>query len=244
VGSETIDPTEVKARAERVLEGAYGALIPRRFFLFYPQTALLAEVERVERIRDVTIDRTSRNELVITYSEHIPFALWCDASATSTCLFLNDEGYAFAEAPDLSGGSFVRYYHAATAPAVGTTLTTQKEFWNTVSFIQLLAVDGLFVTTVEIDAVQDVYYGLSKRGQLRAALADDPARLAENLRTVLGAKEFAHLRDADFHYIDLRFGNKVYVSEVDVSLSKASSTATSSADISVTEPSERTLTNE
>lgn len=236
-GGETIDSDEVAARAQAVLEGTYGKLIPRRFSWFYPQAAMLEEVGKVERIRDVIIERTSQTELHIRYGEHMPFALWCDEPVapitTDTCLFVNERGYAFAHAPQLEGGSFVRYRSAGTVPEIGKEVMGFDSFWNTVSFGELLALDNLFVTSVETDAAGDVYYGLTTGGELRATLTDPATKVADNLRTILHSKEFSHLRGEPFHYIDLRFGNKVYVSETDPALlaaALASSTATSTDD--------------
>jgi hypothetical protein len=238
VGGETIDAEEVRVKAEAVLEGTYGKLIPRRFSWFYPQADMLAAVGQVERIRDIVIERTSQTDLHISYDEHMPFALWCDEPVapitTDTCLFINERGYAFAHAPQLEGGSFVRYRSAGTVPEIGKEVMGFEAFWNTVSFAELLALDNLFVTSVETDAAGDVYYGLTTGGELRATLIDPAAKVADNLRTILRADEFAHLRSEDFNYIDLRFGNKVYVSETDpdiLAAALASSTATSSDDI-------------
>lgn len=237
-GGETIDAQEVRARAEAVLEGTYGKLIPRRFSWFYPQAEMLEAVAQVERIRDVVIERISQTELHISYGEHMPFALWCDEAVApimvDTCLFINERGYAFAPAPQLDGGSFVRYRSAGVVPEIGKEVMGFESFWNTVSFTELLALDNLFVSSVEIDAASDVYYALTTGGELRATLADPAAQVADNLRTILRADEFAHLRGESFHYIDLRFGNKVYVSETDPAIlaaALASSTATSSDDI-------------
>jgi hypothetical protein len=233
-GGESIDPKVVAERAGAVLEGAYGALIPKRFFLFYPRDAMVAAVEGVERIRDVVVERSGLTTLEISYGEHHPFALWCaDRSAergtsSDACLFVNEDGYAFAAAPELSGGSLVRYVHNAVTPAVATSVLPVNDFWQTVTLTTLLETDGMFVSAVVIDAVGDVYYGLSTGGELRATLTSEPTVVAENLRVIFGSSEFAHLRDTDFHYIDLRFGNKVYVSETDISLTATSSSATSS----------------
>ncbi len=248
-GGETIDASEVEMRAETVLEGTYSALIPKRFFLFYPQAAMLAEVEKVERIRDVVIDRRGKNELHISYNEHRPFALWCieaEIQSDGSCLFINDEGYAFAPAPQLKGGSFVRYRSAAAAPELGQVVLSLDEFWNTITFVELLAEDELYVAAVEVDAVGDVYYRLTTGGELRVTLKDPAKQVADNLHTILAAKEFTHLRESDFHYIDLRFGNKVYVSEVDVSLLAASSTASTTNEMMATIPVDEdvALTNE
>ncbi len=224
-GGETIDAAEVKAIVEAELAGTYGKLIPRNFFLFYPQRDILQAVERVERIADVIVLRTSLTELSVTYGEHAPFALWCAPKPAEACFFVNERGEAFAPAPHLTGGSFVRYT-TTEVPAAGTAVLPFDDFWNTVSMTTLLAGQGLFVKSVDVDAVGDVYYTLTTGGELRATLRDPAATVADNLRTILEAPEFAELARGEFNYIDLRFGNKVYVSEEDVSLTLGTSSPT------------------
>jgi len=240
-GGETIDADEVEALAASKLEGAYGKLIPRRFFLFYSQSAIIEAVEGVDRIRDVVVERASLTELSITYGEHEPFALWCDRTPADTCLFLNDRGYAFAPAPPLRGGNFIRFF-ATSTPEKGVTLLPPEDFWNIIALSELLTQQRLFVTAVEIDAVGDVYYQLTAGGELRTSLQDPAEQVADNLRTILTAETFAPLADGDFHYIDLRFGNKVYVSEEDIALTIASSTATTTESVVVGTSSSATST--
>ncbi len=228
-GGETIDAAVVTAIVEEQLAGTYGKLIPKRFFLFYPQGAIIQAVEEVERIRDVIVLHTSFTELSVTYGEHAPFALWCALGPSEVCYFVNERGFAFAPAPQLTGGSFIRFKTPET-PTEKATVLPFDDFWNVVTMSTLLGEQGLFVQNVEVDAAGDAYYGLTTGGELRASLRDPAATVAANLATILQAEAFAPLAAGDFHYIDLRFGNKVYVSEEDVALTVASS-STSTSDV-------------
>ena len=55
-----------------------------------------------------------------------------------------------------------------------------------------------------------------------------PEETVANLRSILASDEFNDLQPGSFQYIDLRFGNKVFVNKEDPSLIAASTTATSS----------------
>lgn len=234
-GGETIDADEVRAIVASKLEGTYGKLIPRRFFLFYPQAAIIEAVEGVDRIRDVVVLRTSLTEVSVTYGEHAPFALWCAPGPAEACFFVNERGEAFAAAPNLTGGSFIRF-RTPESPSEGAVVLAFDDFWNTVTMSELLAAQGLFVQTVEVDAVGDVYYSLTSGGELRASLRDPAVQVADNVRTILRAEEFTSLAAGDFNYIDLRFGNKIYVSEEDVLMTLGTSTATTTGQTSGGEP--------
>lgn len=230
-GGETIDSAVVVAAVEAELSGTYGKIIPKRFFLFYPQDGVRRAAEGIERIRNVVVERVSLTELVVTYGEHTPYALWCIEGSEDDCLFLNDQGYAYAQAPKLDGGTFVRYHHESVVPAVGASILPSGDFWNTIAFTKLLAADNLYVDEAAVDEAGDVYYELTTGGEIRAALRDPAEAVTKNVRTVLATKEFSHLRDADFDYLDVRFGNKVYVSEFDVAALAAASSTASSTDV-------------
>lgn len=225
-GGETINQSEVKRIAERELEGAYGKLVPKRFFLVYPQLQMINAVSQVDRIKDVIVERTSRTEIAVSFSEYKPYALWCTEEQTDNCLFIDEKGYAFAFAPTLSGGSFVRYRSTASAPEIGKSIVSADDFWKTVTFSTLSAVDKRYVRSVEVDSAGDVYYELVGGSELRASFSQVTDDVIDNVRAIFSSKQFSHLKAGNFKYIDLRFGNKVYVNELG-SIDSASSTATS-----------------
>jgi hypothetical protein len=45
----------------------------------------------------------------------------------------------------------------------------------------------------------------------------------QNLKTILASEEFAHIAPGEFQYIDLRFGDKVFVREANMDTSTTSS---------------------
>ena len=53
----------------------------------------------------------------------------------------------------------------------------------------------------------------------------------DNLRSILESEEFAHVTSGDFNYIDLRFGNRVFVNEEE-SVVEEAETATSTEALS------------
>lgn len=237
-GGETVEHELVRQRAAEALDGAYAALIPRRFTWLYPRGDVAAAIRAESRIDELWIDRRGRT-LAISFSEHIPTALWCadlDARESAECLFLNREGVAFEVAPPLSGSLFLRYRTLEQQPVPGDAPLTRDLFLKTQRLAATLRGEGLTVTHVEIDSAGDVYLQLAGGSELWIALDDDPARVLENLATILESDEFGHLEPGNFRYIDLRFGNKVYVNDEPwpskketTATATATSTATSSA---------------
>jgi hypothetical protein len=212
-GGITIQSSEVIARAEPVLEGAYLKLVPRRFTYSYPEEAIEASVSTVPRIKNVRVEKESNQSILITYDEYVPDALWCDKEGKD-CLFIDASGYAFGEAPDLKGGSLIRYHTSETPLKVGATPFLVDDYNQTKDFAERLAGTGWFVANVEIDSVRDVFYTLVGGGELKVTLGEKNERTLEYLNTIRISEEFSHLEPGNFEYIDLRFGTKVFVNEV------------------------------
>jgi len=230
-GGETIDHAVVEAAVQKTLDGAYLGIIPRRFDWWYPEAAVYDAVRAVPRVKDPQIERTSGTSLSVTFDEYVPFALWCVDKTDTDCIFIDETGYAFTPAPKLKGGALVRYHSLGAAPKVGDRMTSTENIKTMTDFIHLVARNlNLEISVVEFDSADDVFYVLAGGGELRATLHDSASQVLDNLRTILASKEFAHIKPGNFQYIDLRFGNKVFVNEetgVASSTESGASTATS-----------------
>jgi hypothetical protein len=213
-GGKTIDGVLVQKTVEGVLEGTYLGLIPRRFSYFYPEANVLQAVENLDRIKDVSITQSDNKTLKVAYGEYVPDALWCNTEAKeANCLFLDETGYAFGLAPNLTGGSFTRYYSLGNSPAKDVRPFSEEDYKATRVFANLLAETGWYVDTIEIDAVRDVFFTLASGGEIKATLIEDINKTFSYLGTIRQSEEFSHLIPGGFQYIDLRFGTKVFVNE-------------------------------
>ncbi|MCB9810973.1 MAG: hypothetical protein H6779_04955 [Candidatus Nomurabacteria bacterium] len=209
---QTIRAETVKKIAAQELVGEYWHLVPRQFSWFYPQEDIIEKVQEIERIKDVAVERVSGTEIRITFSEYEPDALWCDED-DGECHFLDDRGFAFGKAPALAGESLLRYYKAGEGPRAQENITTTLDYLSTKKMVDLLKDIDWYVNRVEIDAVRDVFYSLSGDSELRASLTDDPIETFDYFQTLIRSEEFTHLKPGNFKYVDLRFGEKLYVNE-------------------------------
>jgi len=213
-GGETIDHALVRQAVEAELAGTYLGLVPRRFAWFYPEEQIMSAVRAVPRVATVKADRLSGSELSIVFEEFVPAALWCADVATTTCAFLDASGYAFAIAPVLEGGEILRFVSLGTStPHVDSRPFSEADMTLMTRLRSALHEAGWYVSHIEIDAVRDVYIHVVGGGELKATLTMLPEQTVANLETVLTAPEFADLSPGNFSYIDLRFGNKVFVNE-------------------------------
>ena len=211
-GGETIAHEAVKDIANEVLSGTYFKLVPRQFAWLYPETELLSRIYTIERIQSVALERKQATELSIHITEYLPTALWCEEQMTNHCFFIDETGYAFTAAPDLSGGALVRYVTIGWGPKRGAQLLAMDDL-AAVTWLYNTLKDELdwVATSIEIDAVGDVFFTLKDKSEIKISLSADPAEVYANLATLLEADEFSELQPGDFRYIDLRFGNKVFV---------------------------------
>jgi cell division septal protein FtsQ len=214
VGGETIPVTRISERAEAELAGSYFHLIPYRFSYFYPRNAITAAVAELPRVKDVHVERVSRHELVIAFSEYRPVALWCVERNARECLFLDDTGYAFAAAPPLEGAAYVRYVEQGTTPAVGPSPFAGERIVATNAFITQVYDDLNFnIIAAEQSGRDTLTYHVAGGGEIKVARSLSAADTLVNLATILQSPEFAHLAPGSFRYIDLRFGDKIFINE-------------------------------
>ncbi len=212
-GGDTIKHTIVREAVEIELQGSYLAFIPKTFTYLYPTAAIQSSVESIPRIKDVSISRESKNKLLVTFDEYKPYALWCDESSEH-CLLVDEEGYAFTDAPQLSGGSLLRFVVEDTPLLLRQNMLSRNQLHKTLTFSEELKKEfGFTVERVLYEQNKDVTYDLVGGGQLLTNSEESTEVTLDNLNTILGSENFSHLRPGNFQYIDLRFGNKVFVNE-------------------------------
>ncbi|MFN3692936.1 MAG: cell division protein FtsQ/DivIB [Candidatus Paceibacteria bacterium] len=236
-GGETINHETVKKTVEGLLEGNYVGLVPRRFAWTYPDEEILEQVRTIPRVKDPVLERVSGTAINISFSEYIPHALWCQGRDSEECYFIDDTGYAFTRAPQLEGGTFPRFHTIGTDAKERTVMIPTDDLRAIETLREALSGElGLPIAFVETDMVRDVFLGVAGGGEIKATLRMSSEETISNLKSILASKEFSDIKPGSFQYIDLRFGNKVFINE-EAPGSRATSTATSSEPVSeVTAP--------
>ncbi len=230
VGGETISHDEVRQIVLDELRGSYLWLIPKRFAFMYPQEVIRTAVSKVPRTYDVVVERQSLVSLLVSFKEYSPHALWCTETIhTSHCYFLNNEGYAFAPAPNLQGGSFIRHHTEGLQDlTMGNVISKEKLLQIDTFILQVEQGLGLRITELLYDKNNDIHLMINGGGMILASANKDFASTYENLKSVLVSKEFKHIAPGNFKYIDVRFDNKVFVNE---ELTPLEPTSTSTGDV-------------
>jgi len=213
-GGQTISHEKVSNLALGELQGEYIGFIPRAFAWLYPQSEITAALSSIERIHSIEVDRSNGSTLHVTFQEYLPGAFWCKTLLAVECVFIDDSGYAYAPAPNLAGGSLLRFIHTSQAPEIGTQLTSPEDFLLLNQLTDKLFEKDWFVSHIEIDKVRDAFLHIVGGGEFKVTLTQGPEVTVSNLNVVLTSEEFKDVQPGNFQYIDLRFGNKVFVNEV------------------------------
>lgn len=209
---ETVSATEIRAAVEEQLTGEYIGIVPRRFAWTYPEKEVLDAIQAIPRVKHVDVDVEDGEVLHITFTEYDPAALWCTASDAENCLFIDKTGYAYAKAPSLTGGALVRYSKKDTEPKIDTQAFTEQFMEVSRTLIaatsQNLAFNIIAVTQVADD---EANYQFAGGGEMKVSLTQPIEKTLHNFETIITSEDYADLAPGNFEYIDLRYGNKVFI---------------------------------
>lgn len=215
-GGETIVLEDVRTRLLDELNGAYFLVIPKSFSYLYPHEQMLSVLEKIPRIHNIVVERSSRTALAVSFDEYIPQALWCAADrAVPLCYFLTKDGYAFAEAPALQGGTLVRHsieglQDISAGPVIDSETLSAINAFRDRAENEL----GFRITSLMHTKDGDIHFMINGGGMIYIAKGKDFSETFENVKSVLASKEFKHIKPGNFNYIDARFSNKIFVKEV------------------------------
>lgn len=212
LGGETISHDAIRVAVTEQLQGEYMGFIPRSFSWMYPETEIMDVLTATPRVKDPVIERDG-TQLIVTLAEFEPVALWCDNRTGGVCVFLDSNGYGFAAAPDLTGGAYTRYVQVGQAASTSEVFTDLGDFALLQELVARLDQAGWPAVSVEYDQARDAFVQLAGGGELKVSLTQTPEETVTNLQTLRAAEQYTDLSPGNFAYIDLRFGNKIFVSE-------------------------------
>lgn len=227
VGAETVSIDVVKQYAEDKLRGSYFGFVPHRFSFLIPTKSIEQSILAMPRIASAAF-RIDNNALVITVKERSPDVLWCgDDTATSTCFYVAKDGVAYETAPSLSGSTLMRFVVSSTSPHVSAILLSEHDRALLIGIARIIETRHHFqVARIEYTADKDAILYLARGGRLLLSTDGNLEDTYSNLASVLTSEKFASLTPGHFEYIDLRFGNKIFLEkEVPVAPTTASTTS-------------------
>ena len=218
-GEQTLDTATITTFVQNEIAGYRWYLFANNDIFLYPKTQIETDLPaQMPVIASAEVRAVNFHTIAVDIVERQPKALWCagnlDASSTN-CLLLDQSGAAYAPA-DLSivgqNGGYQHYYGT-----LSNTTTTPQQYLPPTVFTSLSAlVDTIAesqpqdsVTSVYVDENNDVHVDFASGFKLLFTLSDDGG-VYSRFQLALQSDAFAGHTIADFQYLDLRFGDRLY----------------------------------
>jgi hypothetical protein len=227
VGNIHITSAEIQNISNNILDERYMGIFSKRNAFIYPRKHITETLITIyPRIEEVVIDTESLDILNIKIKERSAQAVWC---AAVLCYAVDDKGYIFAE---VSEGTSVNTTGYATTTVdekhitfrggdqfvgsepIGKHIFTEKLFTDIIYAVQEMENIRLAVADVHVFNRDEIVFTLARGGKIIFSDRKPFNVSLENLRSSLNSSVFINPKSSDgyaqFEYIDVRFGNKVF----------------------------------
>ena len=173
-------------------------------------------------VAETRITREGADGIVAHITERTPSAYWCgdvvppdivfrNTSETwGTCFFVDADGFIFAQASTTDDVPLVRYYGALShGSPIGQFVAPREEFERIMWFTkEMHTADYSIVALLFVDE-RDVEFVLEDGTWVRILRDDSVEVVIERMRSVFLTGVIDTTKEIE--YVDMRFGNKVYV---------------------------------
>jgi len=225
VGSTASEETShLEQIVKGTTEGYYGHLISKSNVFFYPRGKIIENLSKTfKQVKGVEVDLNNWSKLTITIEERKPFEMWCTSEESGAsiifkddCYFLDNQGYAFSKAPEISGDAYFKNYgniqHASTSP-IGQQFLTPELFKAISSFRESLSKRNINPDKLIAKIDGDFEFYLPDGGRILFNTSQNFNVVLENIESLLQDPDIRGSQgtlSTSLDYIDLRFGNKIF----------------------------------
>lgn len=211
-GTQIVNADEVVSTVKGTLNGYYLYLVPKNNSLLYPKSQIAHTLsEKFPRLSHIEVTLSGSQSLHVEALEREPFALYCLSAESSTCYFLDKEGFVFDFAPSFSSGVYFVYTKDGLTDPLGKALLPQAEFQTLSTFVSKLSPLGLAPISL---LMTESEYQLTLRngGKVLWSREADLAHIYSNLESFLKNPEIKGQKDFldKIATLDLRTENKVF----------------------------------
>jgi cell division septal protein FtsQ len=218
VGASQVSPQLISSYAETILDDGSHHLISRKNIFFYPRAVIERDiVAEFPRIKSANLSRATlfSTVLTITVEERQSFALWCSDDSEVTCYSMDENGFIFAQAPQIPGTLPIAqtqyiFEGGITTPTdpIGQSFVP-AHLPGLVALLQSLGQAGFSARGVSVVSDQDFSVPLTAGYFVKASFGEDPDTLTRNLQLILSSDSLRG-NEQNIEYVDLRFGDHVY----------------------------------
>lgn len=217
-GASAVASSTISNTAEQTISGSYFFLFPKNNIFLYPKGNIVSGLLAQNPIlKDVEVHAQDLRTIEVVVAERQPRALWCPSGELVTdqdgsCLFLDEEGIAYAVAPNFSSPVYVTYAGVLPGTLLPRKFLTPGQFHTLSALVDALAKTQKEnpIRHVMVDEVGDVRVYFQNDFLLMFTLAAEGGDVFERFSLALTAEPFKNRKLSDFEYLDLRFGDKLY----------------------------------
>lgn len=228
IGTKGIKSEIVHEFIKQKLDNPSWILIPYNSSIFFDRKEMVTSVKRkFPQINSLSIQLSGVHKLNVHIIERSRYALWCgsaqDVSKSKQCVYLDENGYAYDDAPSIEGVSFFTFYHEEyDVPKKHIYFQKPQRFIETRLFIEALKENGFdprsyTITKESMDAKIAIGQHNTRRlsGNILISNSIHPKDTLRRLMILVKKQIFSEIQKQEsgglpFAYIDIRFGNKVF----------------------------------
>lgn len=198
---------DIELLARKGITGSYLYLVPRASVFFYPRALLTKSIFALSpRIASVRMHVSAARTLVIDIAERSPRYLWCGTG--TDCLYLDENGFAFAHAFSGNGLPYPIFSIGSTTPVLEHLALPSSTFLPLSHFVDTLPVKA------ERIRVEGERSEITVNGGYRLIVNSytDFTAARRNLSVTLASQELTGplSQGKTLQYIDLRVPEKVF----------------------------------
>ena len=210
-GAQTLSSGTVETFARDRLSGEYWYVFSKSNIFLYPKQQIAADlIKAYPVLASADVHAVDFHTIAVNLVEREPRALWC--TQDERCLFMDENGVAYGEAPTFSEPVYLSYYGTTTGEALPKQYLTPEQFQSLSALVYALAqkISDSAIVAVDVDTNKDVSVRFANSFTLRFALSDAGGDIFERFSLALTSEPMKAHKLTDFEYLDLRFGDKLY----------------------------------
>ncbi|HEY0220883.1 MAG TPA: hypothetical protein VGC58_01535 [Candidatus Paceibacterota bacterium] len=219
-GGVLLTEEEVQEKTLLFLSGSHFFIFPKNNTFLFPREDLESYLkEFFKRIDTIIIKKKGFTALSVEIKERKPYAIWCKGLPEKTegeieeCYFMDQNSTIFAPAPNFSGDAYFKYYGEVGDSPIGKEyIASSTKFIGISDFVTNIKTLSLRPQYILEKGEDDFSMVLSGGGQIYFDTKESLYKVVQNLSALLKTPELAPLNRENLpvHYIDLRYGNKLF----------------------------------
>lgn len=209
-GAQTLASSTVRDFVDARLKGNYGFVLPKRNILLYPKQEIMRDLMVSHPVlSSADVHLVDLHTIAVNLVERQPKALWCEGSQ---CYFMDENGVVYGEAPIFSEPIYLSYFGPAGTSTLPRQYLSPERFQSLSALVDAVA-DKFAderVAGISVDANNDATMSFASGFHLLFSLNDQGGDIFDRLMLAMKSDPLSAHPLADFEYLDLRFGDKLY----------------------------------